>query len=317
MPIKRFMMFLITALVVAVTLHAEEKAVIEIGTFNIEWFPCKDDGAMLREYGIDLRYPPQGEATDVEGLFSMLDKLDIELLAVNEIVDTDLFEKSAKRYLDPAYKFIYASSGGDQRVGFLYDSRVLELQGRAETYMSVALSNDSRLRPAFRAYFKYKPNGYDFHAIVTHLKASPSGWSLRKKQWRALEEILANLETDSGDGDIILLGDFNNVSTREENEFLPLIRKLNFYRATSELMNGGTSYWQPDYEVERIQASTIDHIFISADARIEYVKNSLKVGGMCARKQAAFRGDSIPEYYRSISDHCPVFVSFRADKDND
>ena len=28
---------------------------IEIGTFNIEWFPCKDDGKMLKKYGIDLK----------------------------------------------------------------------------------------------------------------------------------------------------------------------------------------------------------------------------------------------------------------------
>lgn len=308
-----FLILIILPLIV----FGQSESFIEIGTFNIEWFPCKDDGAMMKKYGIELRYPPQGQSTDIAALFSMLKELDIELLGVNEIVDPQLFEKSAKEYLGDRYNFIYSDSGGSQKVGFLYDSDVFKLVGQPQTYGDITLGPDSRLRPAYRAYFKGIENGFDFHAIVVHLKASPRGWDLRKKQWQILENILHDLPEDTQDRDIILLGDFNNVSKKRFDEFKPVIKKLNFYWATEALDNRWSSYWTPDYKVERIEASLIDQIFISADAKIEYVEGSTAVGGMCASGQFEFRGDSIPEYYDTISDHCPVYGSFRVDVDND
>ena len=45
-----------------------KEQIIEIGTFNIEWFPCKDDGQLMKKYGIELRYPPEGQSTDMIAL---------------------------------------------------------------------------------------------------------------------------------------------------------------------------------------------------------------------------------------------------------
>jgi endonuclease/exonuclease/phosphatase family metal-dependent hydrolase len=294
-----------------------KEQVIEIGTFNIEWFPCKDDGKMLMQYGINLRYPPTGGSTDMEALFGLLKKLDIELLGVEEIVDPQMFADSAKKYLGEQFKFIYSPSGGDQKIGFLYDSNVLQTIGKPKTYMQVALSDDSRLRPALALYFKAIPSGFDFHAIVVHLKASPRGWELRKKQWSILEQILTELPRETGDGDVILMGDFNNVSKLNTAEFDSIMQRTNFYRATLELGEGFSDYWQPDYKKERIEGSLIDQIFISKDAKIEFIENSTKVGGMCAEGSFEYIGDSIPDYYQKISDHCPVYSSFKVDMDND
>ena len=294
-----------------------KEQIIEIGTFNIEWFPCKDDGEMMKQYGINLRYPPTGESTNMRSLFEFLKELDIELLAVEEIVDPVMFADSAKKYMGEQFKFIYSPSGGDQKVGFLYNSDALQAIGKPKTYMQVALSNDSRLRPALGVYFKAIPSGFDFHAIVVHLKASPRGWDLRKKQWSVLEQILTDLPKKTEDADIILLGDFNNVSKLRTAEFDTVMQRINFYRATQELGEGFSDYWQPDYKKERIEGSLIDHIFISNDAKIEFIENSTKVGGMCDSGKFEYIGDSIPGYYNSISDHCPVYGSFRVDIDND
>lgn len=299
------------------TNKTENEQIIEIGTFNIEWFPCKDDGEMMKRYGINLRYPPQGDSTDMKALFGLLKKLDIELLGVEEIVDPQMFADSAKKYLGEEFNFIYSPSGGDQKVGFLYDSTALQLIGKPKTYMQVALSNDSRLRPALGVYFKALPSGFDFHAIVVHLKASPRGWDIRKKQWDALEQILADLPKETEDGDIVLLGDFNNVSQLGTDEFDTIMQHAGYYRATQELENKASNYWQPDYKKERIEGSLIDQIFISSDAKIEFIENSTKVGGMCAEGIFEYIGDSIPDYYQQISDHCPVYGSFRVDIDND
>ncbi len=300
-------------------LVAQKQTIIEVGSFNIEWFPCKDDGEMMKQYGISLRNPPQGNPTDIPALFNLLKKLDIELLGVVEIVDTDLFARKAKEYLGESYEFVYAPSMSSQKVGFLYDSSVLELKEKPQVYFDVALNPDSWLRPAFRGYFKYKPSGFDFHAIIVHLKAAPSGWKLRKKQWQALQNIITDLKKNSGDKDIILMGDFNNVSKLGYNEFLPRIEKLGFYWATGELKEHHlySNYWRPDYSREHIEGSLIDQIFISDDAKFEMVPKSVRVGGMCNQGKDAFDGEEIPDYYEKISDHCPVFVSFKADVDND
>jgi endonuclease/exonuclease/phosphatase family metal-dependent hydrolase len=290
---------------------------IEIGTFNIEWFPCKDDGEMMKRYGIELRWQPEGEPTDIKALFKELKSLDVELMGVQEIVDPKMLEDSAKVYLGPEFEVIYSPYGGSQKVGFLYDSSVLSVEGSPETYTDVTLGPDSRLRPAFRAFFRYKPNGFDFHAVVVHLKASPRGWDQRKQQWEIMEKILRTLPEESKDGDIVLLGDFNNVTDQGTGEFDEIMNRLGFWRATVEVDTLASNFWQPDYTVERIQASLIDHIFLSADARIEYVENTMRVGGMCAEGESEYKGEQIPHFYERVSDHCPVFGSFRADVDED
>ena len=296
----------------------EDSTIIQIGSFNIEWFPCKEDGEMMKKYGINLRIPPQGQATDIPALFSLLKELDIELLGVVEIVDPALLQEKAVEYLGPQFKVIYAPSAGSQKVGFLYDSSVLKLVGRPQVYMDVALKPDSWLRPAFRAYFKALDTGFDFHAVVVHLKAAPAGWDQRQRQWAVLERILKQVQEDTGDKDVILMGDFNNVSKLGYNEFLPVMERLGFYWATSEIADSGyTNYWQPDYREEKIRGSLIDQIFISNGAKEEYIKHSVHVGGMCNNGKAEYEGDAIPEYRDKISDHCPVYASFRADKDND
>ncbi|KAA3615034.1 MAG: hypothetical protein D8M58_11320 [Calditrichaeota bacterium] len=308
--------FILILVLTANSIFAQNNT-IEIGTFNIEWFPCKDDGEMMKKYGIDLRYPPTGTATDVEALFEVLKELDIELLGVQEIVDPKLLGEMAKKYLGEEFEMIYSTSGGSQKVGFLYDSSVLELVGKPETYASLLLKPDSRLRPAYRAYFKSKSGGFDFHAIVVHLKASPRGWNQREQQLNKLEEILKTLPEESKDSDIILLGDMNNVTKAGAGEFTPMMERLGFYWASSELEGKPTNYWQPDWKVNKIKASTIDHIFVSADAKVEFVENSTKTSGGCSAGNEFYEGEEIPQYFNKVSDHCPVYGSFTFEKDDD
>ncbi len=286
---------------------------IEIGTFNAEWFPCKDDGEMMKKYNINFNDPPAGKATDLEKMFTMLQALDLELIGLVEIVDTKLMDEMAKKYLGPDYHFVFAPSPGSQRVGFLYDGAVLEIIGEPEIYRSVALDPDSWLRPAFRVNFKVKPAGFDFQAIVTHLKAGPAGWKQREKQWQVLKNIITGLQQGGQEQDILLMGDFNNVSKLGFDEFRPIMNELNFSWLTGEKDSLISNYWQPDYTKERIQSSLIDQIFISAGAGEEYVTGSVRAGGMCADGAKEYEGGQIPDYYEFISDHCPVYVSFRTE----
>ena len=204
------MRLLIILILLVVPLMAQDYSTIEIGTFNIRFFPCNQDGEMMKKYNIEMRYPPEGSATDTTKLFDILEELDIEILGVQEMVDPALFGAMAKRHLGENFEFIYAPSNAWQKVGILYNSDKIKLIGQPQIYSEVALGRMDRHRPALRAYFKSLPDGFDFHVIVVHLKASPRGYPERRQQWEFLDTILNDLPQEN-ESDIILLGDFNNV----------------------------------------------------------------------------------------------------------
>ena len=290
---------------------------IEIGTFNIRFFPCNQDGEMMKQYNIEMRYPPKGAATDTTALFQLLKELDIELLGVQEIVDPPLFGAMAKRHMGKQWEFIYAPSNAWQKVGLLYNSDKLELIGRPQIYAEVALGQMDRHRPALRGYFKVKNNGFDFHAIVVHLKSGPRGYDRREQQWKYLQKILQDLPGDKqNDADIILMGDFNNVSDKKYDEFSFLLKGQNYYWVNSEQDTLPSEYWRPNWKEPRLQGGTIDQLFISSDAKVEYVEGSVKVAGYCADGKKEIVGE-FPEYYQKISDHCPVYGTFESVRDDD
>ncbi len=308
---------IILLVILSICATAQNDSTIEIGTFNIRFFPCNQDSAMMTKYGIEMRYPPTGVPTDTTALFELIKELDIEILGVEELVDPALFGEMAKRHLGDNFELVYASSNAWQKVGILYNSSAVKLIGDPQIYEEVALGRIDRHRPAIRAYFKAIPDGFDFHVIVVHLKASPRGYDQRVKQWGFLENILAELPNGpEKDADIILLGDFNNVSKNRYKEFLPLINKLNYFWPVVENDTLITSYWQPDWKKKRIQSSTIDQIFISQNAKVEYIEESIKAGGICGDGKKEILND-FPDYYKNISDHCPVYSSFRVFPDDD
>ena len=118
---------MILILTVSILAGTGSDEMIQIGTFNIRFFPCNEDGAMLAKYDIRMSHPPEGEATDTTALFNMLKELDIEVLGVEELVDPPLFGAMAKRHLGDKYEFAYAPSNGWQKVGFLYNSEKYNL----------------------------------------------------------------------------------------------------------------------------------------------------------------------------------------------
>ena len=311
--------FCITLIVVsfALQLMAQNDQTIEVGTFNIRFFPCNFDGEMMKEYDIQLTYPPTGSSTDTTMLFNLLKNLDIEVLGVQEIVDPPLFEAMAKRHLGENFEFIYAQAESKQKVGILYDKSAVQLIGEPKNYPEIALDMPNRLRPALMAYFKSIPDGFDFHVIVVHLKSSPKYYDVRQAQWAVLTNIIKQIPNDeTKDGDIILLGDFNHVSDMRWGEFLPIIDSLDFYWTVGTDTSVISSYWRPDWQKPELKASNIDQVFISRDATEEFKPASFKVGGLCAGRRAEISGE-FPEYYQKISDHCPVYVSFLAHPDND
>jgi endonuclease/exonuclease/phosphatase family metal-dependent hydrolase len=304
-------------MLMSIPILAQDDESIEVGTFNIRFFPCNQDGEMMKKYDIQMTYPPEGLPTDTTMLFNLLKEIDVEVLGVQEIVDPPLFRAMAKRHLGNNFEFIYAPSDIWQKVGILYDTTSVRLIGEPVIYWEVALDMKDRLRPAFGAYFKSIPDGFDFHIIVVHLKSSPKYYDIRQEQWSKLEKIVNQLPLEGQmDKDIILLGDFNHVSEYRTGEFLPSLDRIDFYWTVGGDLTFNSNYWRPDWQKPELEGSLIDQIFISRDATKEFQAASLNVGGLCIEGQQMISGE-FPEYYQKISDHCPVFVSFKTFPDND
>ena len=107
MPIKSI--FLVLLFCTGLTLAQD--ATVDVGTFNIRFFPCNEDSAMMHRYDIEMRYPPSGVATDTTRLFQLIRDLDIEVLGVQELVDPALFGAMAKRHLgEKLYNQVYGGS---------------------------------------------------------------------------------------------------------------------------------------------------------------------------------------------------------------
>jgi endonuclease/exonuclease/phosphatase family metal-dependent hydrolase len=313
---KIFFLTLISV-ILSFPILAQEDETIEVGTFNIRFFPCNQDGKMMEKYDINMTYPPEGLPTDTTMLFDLLKEIDIEVLGVQEIVDPTLFGAMAKRHLGDNFEFIFAPSDIWQKVGILYDTSVVRLICEPVIYREVALDMPDRLRPALGAYFKSIPDGFDFHIIVVHLKSSPKHYEMRQEQWAELEKIVTQLPQGvQKDKDIILLGDFNHVSEHRTGEFLPSLDRIDFYWTVGGDLTLNSNYWIPDWSKPELEGSLIDQIFISRDVTKEFQAASLNVGGLCAMGQQLISGE-FPEYYQKISDHCPVFVSFQVNPDND
>ena len=309
--------FILLILIMASHLISQDSLNIEIGTFNIRFFPCNESAEMMTRYDINMRYPPTGVATDTVMLFKLIKDLGTEILGVQEIVDPPLFGAMAKRHLGEQYEFAYAPSNGWQKVGFLYNSEKVQLIGEPTIYNEVTIGRIDRLRPALHGYFKAIPDGFDFHLLVVHLKAAPRGYDDRKQQWQELEKILSALPGDAHeDADIILLGDFNNVSSDRYDEFLPVMDRLDYFWIGTEAESLVTSYWRPDWSKPELEGSMIDQIVLSSDAKVEYIEGSTRVGGFCAEGNRRVKG-TFPDHYLKISDHCPVIASFRVFPDDD
>ena len=121
---------------------------------------------------------------------------------------------------------------------------------------------------------------------------------------------------DDQDKDIILLGDFNNVSPLKYNEFKPLLKDMSLIWTSENDTTHFSNYWRPDWQKPMLQGSLIDQIFISESASKAYISQSLSFGAICNSHKNKITGE-FPYYYQRVSDHCPVWVSFKPFPDTD
>ena len=239
-----------------------------VTTFNIEDFPQSD--------------------SQVEGAFETLDSLDTGLVAVQEIVEPERFEREARRRLGSSWRFVGPDDGPYHRLGVLFDRARFDLQVSRIHGETVVHEGG---RPVVEAELT-APSGRALEVFVVHFKAGSSGLPIRREQYAALHGILLDHADDART--TVVLGDFNATAVADYRllEELADTTSLRWLTRHTEC----TGYWEPG---DTCESFALDHVLAE-----DLAARSLSRGP--CESFGCDPDDRCPVFHRRVSDHCPV-----------
>jgi endonuclease/exonuclease/phosphatase family metal-dependent hydrolase len=293
--VKRTLCFLLL-------LSFSAQAKFKISTFNIR------------------NYDKKSEHTDKKALSSILNDLNSDLIATEEIYNNDSFVKFIDQEM-PDYNLVLSrcGGGGSQNIGFVYKKSSLVLEKLIEDAAIADLSGVtsygcSSLRPALLGFFKEVVSQKKFVAIALHLKAGSGkrNFAKRNRQYKYILKMIRELRL-AGHKNIIVLGDLNTTGwgkgNEDERNFLNLLSKSGTKTTSSEL--SCTSYWSGRNQNDDLEEpSILDHIVHSPDF-MGLSMESTYVGAHCKAAKCKQVYDSVlGSTYSNVSDHCPVTAIF-------
>ncbi len=260
----------------------------DIVTWNIEWF-AKD-----------------GQKT-ADSVARIIRSLDAEILALQEISDTFLFNKMINK-LD-GYRWFY-DPGYYGGLAYVFKSDVIEVLDIYEIYTNEAYWHALPRAPLVLE-IKFRETKYII--INNHLKCCGDGLldlndndDEEKRRLDACMHIKYHIDTFLPNENVILLGDLNDVITDipEHNVFQSFIDDSeNYMMADMAIAEGNVSGWSyPGWP------SHIDHIILSNELIGAFVKDSSDIHTI---KIEDYIAGGFPEYDSYISDHRPLAMKLQ------
>lgn len=250
--------------------------------------------------------------TDLVELGKTIKEYQSDVMAFVEVVNKSAFDALIKKNL-PGYQYQISSCGGfgKQHLAVVYNSKTFEYVKHAEDFSFSGNGNKcGSLRPVFLVTLKAKTTNTTYTFGAVHLKAGGNDRAMeqRWKQYSKLNGLTSKYRNEN----LVLLGDFNttgyNIRDQDYTKFEDLLGDASL-RTTSENI-GCTSYWTGTLGGEEHQSSILDHIVVQ-NKNASSVE-SVKVGAHCARLDCrAATPEDLGRSYQSVSDHCPVQVTFR------
>ncbi|MBL7110502.1 MAG: endonuclease/exonuclease/phosphatase family protein [Bacteroidales bacterium] len=260
----------------------------DVVTWNIEWFP------------------KNGQAT-ADSVEKIIRALDVEILALQEIEDTFLFNKMINNldgydwFYDPGYH------GG---LAYVYKPDIVEVLDFYEIY-----TDEIYWRPLPRAPLVLEINfrGKKYIFINNHFKCCGDGFlnlnddgDEEKRRLDASLHIKYYIDTYFPDDRVILLGDLNDLITDipEHNVFQSFIDDTeNYLMADMAIAEGSQSVWSyPGWP------SHIDHIIITNELFEAFGRDSsdIRTIGIEDYYSGGFR-----EYDANVTDHRPLALKLQ------
>jgi endonuclease/exonuclease/phosphatase family metal-dependent hydrolase len=256
---------------------------------------------------------PDAGRTDLQELGRILKDVQSDVMGFPEIVNKTAFDSLIKRAL-PGYEYQISNCGGfgKQHLAIAYNPKTFEYVRHLEdlSFSGGSPTKCGSLRPVFMVTLKYKSTNTLYTFAAVHLKAGGSTRAMEQRwqQYTRLESLSKTLEREN----LVLLGDFNttgyNIKDQDFQKFEDLLGAGSL-RTMSESL-GCTSYWAGTLGGEEHQPSILDHIVIQ-DKNAAAVE-SVKVGSHCSKIDCRpATPTDLGLSYQSVSDHCPVQVTFR------
>jgi len=223
-------------------------------TWNIEWFP------------------KNGQAT-VDSVSTIIQALDMDLYAFQEISDTSMFKQMVNDMDGYEYYFLSSWFGG---LAYVYQSDHIEINSIYEIYTEQPFW---RPFPRSPMLMELTYQGQDYYIINNHFKCCGDAimdlsdpWDEETRRFDASNLLIEYINLHLPDENVIVLGDLNDVLTDvyENNVFQTILDdEINYLFADIEIANGSNSGWSyPSWP------SHIDHIFITNELLDSFGNNN-------------------------------------------
>jgi len=260
--------------------------------------------------------------TDIPALVDLLEKLDFDVLAVEEINDTQRFDAVLAQLgarTGRAYQSVYSLDWDHpQHTGIVVRKDHLRIE-------SPKVHGEIATRPTMRAglsarIVSTKEGGVDFGLLVLHLASGDSAGraALRAEQAKFAGQVVAERQAELGDRDFIVVGDMNTARGPQELPAFDQALAGTSGLARQEPDLACSTYYTKGPTNPVLQPSYIDNVyFASMDERD--VSVPVTVGAHCYERSCQpFESDSAEHgtSYWTVSDHCPVYFEI-ADTDRD
>ena len=255
----------------------------EVMTWNIEWFPKNDQ--------ITVGYVTQ-----------IIQALDIDILAIQEVDDTDMFDQMLNGL--PEYTG-YLESEWFAGLAYIYKTDVIEINDIYEIYTT---SPYWSAFPRSPMVMDLNFMGENLFIINNHFKCCGDGimnlddlGDEETRRYTASNLLKEYIDTNLPNENVIVLGDLNDILTDvlANNVFQMIINDTeNYLFADMEIAEGSSADWSYPW-----WPSHIDHILITNELFDEFVN-----GGSAAQtmKIDDYMDGGFDDYYENISDHRPV-----------
>ena len=268
---------------------------LRVGTFNI------------RRFGV--------EPTDIDRLVELVEALEVDILAVQEIESEAALRHLERRLTHDGRSFshVLSSCGGrsQMRVGFLFDSRRVVLRASRE-YPELDPDGGGSCGDGDRAGLLgvFDHGNETLHLVTLHLAhgGQADKAAHRKLQWQRAYAIVDKLRRD-GAKSIAVLGDANSTGYLDdghrERQFVDeSARSAGMEVVTRSL--GCSEYW-PERR-KQLSPSLLDHVVATPGLTNEA---DVRVHGYCVELACRPHADEPPHDYTRVSDHCPVTFDVR------
>ncbi len=301
-------------------LNIPKDQTFDVTTWNIEWFGDENNSPAAGD--------PNADSIQKDSVKSIINLLESDIIAVQEITDTTLFSQMVSEI--PGYDFILSDfvsrpndPGAKQRVGFIYNTATVNpLETRpllASIHPLYNGGDDSALvgypdatdrfyasgRLPFLMIADVTINGItkQLHIVDIHARANNSNdpqlrYDLRKYDVEVLKD---SLDAQFNDVNLLLIGDFNDDLDATVANIPSTISSYEVYTAdTSNYSAPSLTLSNNDFRSFVFSENMIDHIINSSELDDSFIPGSARVGY---------------EYYdndfsRTASDHLPVSARY-------